>query len=273
MNRAFFAAALSASLGLAGCIDGGFGFTEHERVEISKPLSAGGRFSLENTNGNVRVATWGEARVRIEAEKAAASEHALRRIEVAGEGEGDRVDVRTRMPHGPWFSGGGKVDYTITVPRGASVTVRNVNGRIEVQDLTGELRAHNVNGSLDATDLGGPVEASTVNGSVKVGVARVSPASESRISSTNGAVRVTLPSDTAADVEASVVNGAVHCDFDLTGGHKSRRKVEGRIGGGGARFELRTVNGAVHIDRGLTSSAKATAAPAPPAEAPATAGR
>ncbi len=273
MNRVFFAAALSAAMGLAGCIDGGFGYAEHERVDVSKPLSANGHFSLENVNGNVRVATWGEARVRVEAEKAAASEHALRRIEVAVEGEGDRVEVRTRMPHGHWFGGGGKVDYTVTVPRGASVALRNVNGRIQVQDVDGELRAQNVNGSLDATDIGGSVEASTVNGSVKVGVARVSPASQSRISSTNGAVRVTLPSDTAADLEASVVNGAIHCDFDLAGGHKSRRKVEGRIGAGGARFELRTVNGAVHIDRGLASSAKAASTPASPAEAPPSPGR
>ncbi|MGE5125257.1 MAG: DUF4097 family beta strand repeat-containing protein [Betaproteobacteria bacterium] len=273
MKRGLFAAALSAALGLSGCIDGGFGhLAAREHVDVSKPLSAGGRFSLENTNGSVRVATWGESRVRIEAEKAAASESALRRIEVAVEGEGDRVEVRTRLPHGHWFGGGGKVDYTITVPRGASVSLRNVNGRIEVQDVDGELHAQNVNGSLDATDLGGTVEATTVNGSVEVRMARVSSSSHNRISSTNGRVRLTLPSDTAADVEASVVNGSVHCDFDLQGEHKTRRKIEGRIGTGGARFELRTVNGSAHIDRGL-SSASASATPAPPVEAQPSRGR
>ena len=103
-------------------------------------------------------------------------------------------------------------------------------------------------------------------------MARVDPNSRSRIAATNGTVRVTLPSDVAADVEASTVNGAVHCDFALSNGHVSRRKVEGRIGQGGARFELRTVNGTANIDRGL-SAGTATAEHHPQAEATPAAGR
>jgi hypothetical protein len=65
------------------------------------------------------------------------------------------------------------------------------------------------------------------------------------------------------------VNGSVGVDFDLADGRKSRRKVEGRIGRGGARFELSTVNGSVHLDRGLSSSASRIPAEArPAAEAP-----
>jgi hypothetical protein len=51
------------------------------------------------------------------------------------------------------------------------------------------------------------------------------------------------------------VNGGVGCDFDLDGGRKSRRKLEGRIGSGGARFDLGTVNGSVNVDRGLSARA------------------
>jgi hypothetical protein len=254
MKRGLIGAALAAALGLTGCVDGGLGLASHESVDVTRPLSASGRFSLQNTNGSVRVATWDEPRVRIEAVKSAASDRALREIEVAIEGEGDRVDVRSRMPHGPWFGRGGKVEYTITVPRGASVSVKNVNGRIEIQDVGGAVRAENVNGSLDATDLRGPVEASTVNGSVEVRMARIDAASRNRISTTNGSVRVILPGNAAADVEAQTVNGAVHCDFDLDG-QKSRRRLEGRIGGGGAHFALHTVNGSANIDRGLSASA------------------
>jgi len=52
----------------------------------------------------------------------------------------------------------------------------------------------------------------------------------------------------------------------------SRRKVEGRIGAGGARFEVHTVNGSASIDRGMPAAVAAPsdrpaaeAAPAPPA--------
>ena len=83
----------------------------------------------------------------------------------------------------------------------------------------------------------------------------VDPSGRSRLSTTNGSVRLTLPRDTSAEVEAHTVNGSVGCDFDLADPRKSRRKLEGRIGSGGARFELGTVNGSVHIDRGLSATA------------------
>jgi DUF4097 and DUF4098 domain-containing protein YvlB len=266
MKRALLAAVAAAALGLTGCNDGNFGYHYRESVDISKPFAASGRLTLENTNGTIHVSTWNETRVRIEAVKAAGSESALRRLEVVVEGEGERVDVRTRMPRGHWFGSGGKVDYTVTVPRSARVSLRNVNGRIEISDVGGGVEARNVNGTVDAEDVGGEVQAETVNGSVQVSIARVDPASRSRIAATNGTVRLSLPANVAADVEASTVNGAVHCDFEVTGGKVSRRKVEGRIGPGGARFELRTVNGSANIDRGLSSTA-ATADNRPEAEA------
>jgi hypothetical protein len=200
MKPGFLAALVSAALVAGGCVDGGIGLNVHDSVDVTRPLAANGRFSLENTNGSVRVATWDEPRVRIEAVKSASTERALRELEVSVEGEGDSVSVRSRMPRGRWFGRGGKVDYTVTLPRGASVSVRNVNGRIEIQGVAGRVQAANVNGSLDANDLGGAVEASTVNGSVEVRMARIDATSHNRISTTNGSVRVTLPRDAAIDL-------------------------------------------------------------------------
>jgi hypothetical protein len=267
------AAAISAALWLTGCIDGSFGMAFHDDVSVTRPLSASGSFSLENTNGRVHVASWGEPRVRIEASKGAGSRRALERLEVVIEGEGDHVTVRTRQPHGGFlFHGGGKVDYSITVPRGAQVSVRNVNGRVEIDGVTGGVRAGTTNGSVELSDLGGEVDASTTNGSVEVKLIRVAPTSRNRLSTTNGSVRLTLPRDVQAEIEAHTVNGGIHCDFDLASGARvSRRRLEGRIGNGGARFELRTVNGAARIDRGFASDAAsvgtspAEAAPATPA--------
>jgi hypothetical protein len=258
MKNAFLAAgALVASALVSACVvPGGFGGSAFkETVEMTRPLSPQGEVRLENTNGSVRVATWDEPRVRIEATKGAPSEAALRDLEVVVEGEGERVDIRSRMPRRGMFGSVGQVQYRLTVPRGASVAVRNVNGAIEVQALDGGLRARTVNGSVEATQVGGEVEAETVNGSVEVQMERVAAGSRNSLGSTNGAVRLTLPRDAAAEVEARTVNGSTRCDFDLAdGGRKSRRKLEGRIGAGGARFELRTVNGSASIDRGLSTA-------------------
>jgi hypothetical protein len=268
MKRGFLAAcSLAAGLVLTGCIGGNFGMPFEKTVDETRPLPVNGEFSLENTNGTVKLVTWDEPRVRIEAVKHAASEPALEELRVEIVAEGDRLSVRTRYPRPRWMGGAGKVDYRLSVPRGARVGVSNVNGRVEVDGVGGALKASTVNGSVDVTGAGGAVEASAVNGSVDVAVVRVDPSGRSRLSTTNGSVRLTLPREASADVQAHTVNGSVGCDFDLADERKSRRKLEGRIGSGGARFELGAVNGSAHIDRGLSATARpeAEAIPAPSA--------
>jgi hypothetical protein len=256
MKRGLLAVcSLALTLALTGCIGGDFGPAFQATVDESRPLAAHGEFSLENTNGSVRVTTWDEPRVRIEATKHAGSERALSELRVEIVAQGDRLSVRTRYPRPQWMGGAGRVDYSVRVPRTARVRVGNVNGRVEVGGVGGALEASTVNGSVDVADAAGQVEASAVNGSVEVAVARVDPAGRNRLSTTNGSVRLTLPRDAAADVEASTVNGNTACDFDLAEARKSRRKIEGRIGNGGARFELGTVNGSARIERGLSSPA------------------
>ena len=268
MKRGFLAAcSLAASLILTSCIGGDFGMPFEKAVDETRPLATNGEFSLENTNGTVKLVAWDEPRVRIEAVKHAASERALEELKVEIVGEGDRLSVRTRHPRARWMGGAGKVDYRVSVPRGARVRVSNVNGRVEVDGVGAAVKASTVNGSVDVSGAGGEVEASAVNGSVDVAVARVDPAGRSQLSTTNGSVRLTLPREASADVEAHTVNGSVGCDFDLADASKSRRKIEGRIGSGGARFELGTVNGSAHIDRGLSATASRPEAEATPAPA------
>jgi len=264
MKRAWLALVSLSGLALSGCMAGDFGMAARETLEESRPLSANGEFSLENTNGTVRLTAWDTAKVRIEAEKRAGSEHALKELRVEIEGDGDHVSVRTRYPHLHFLGRTGQVDYRISVPRGARVRVADVNGRVEVDGVAGAVRARTVNGTVDVTGAVSEVEASTVNGGVEVAFARVDPAGRSALSSTNGSLRLTLPSDAGAEIEARTVNGSVGCDFDLADARKTRRRIEGRIGTGGARFELGTVNGSVHVDRSVSATASHA-----PAEAPA----
>jgi DUF4097 and DUF4098 domain-containing protein YvlB len=267
MRRAFHVVcAFGLGLALNGCIGGDFGTPFRATVDETRPLAASGELSLENTNGSVRITAWDEARVRIEAVKRARSERALEELKVEIEGDGERVSVRTRYPRPHWMGGAGSVEYRVSVPRSARVRVGNVNGRVEVDGVLGSVRASTVNGSVDLTAVGGAIEASAVNGSVEADVARVDPSSRNELHTTNGSVRVTLPRDAGADVEAHTVNGSVHCDFDLADLSRSRRKVEGRIGAGGARFELGTVNGSARVERGLSAAASRPPAEAAPAK-------
>ena len=269
MRRGVLSLAVVSSLALGGCGGvGDWGLNARATVNESRPLSKDGRFALENTNGRVEVTGWDEARVSIEATKRAASDRALDDLRIEIVGEGDSLSVHTRYPHLRWLGGAGRVDYVVRVPRTARVKVENVNGRVEVEGVTAEVAASTVNGSVQVKDAAGAVDASAVNGSVDVALASVDPQGRSHVRTTNGSVRLTLPADANADFEARTVNGGVGCDFDLTNESKSRRRLEGRIGAGGARFELRAVNGSVNIDRGLStrSAARQPAEAAPAAQ-------
>lgn len=255
---------------LAACVGmGEMGFTHRATQVETRALQAGGRFSLENVNGRVEVVTWDEPRVRIEADKAASSEEALERVRVEIAGEGDRVEVRTRVPHGTFFGGTGRVSYRITLPASARVDVRTVNGSVEVRGVAGTVKASTVNGSVSVRDAAGEVEASTVNGGIDADYRSAPASGRHRFSTTNGGIDVTLPRDAGGRLEAHVVNGGIHCEFDLTDGQKSRRRLEGRLGPGDAQFELGTVNGGIHVSRGLASAKTEAPAKGPAAKTPA----
>lgn len=255
------ALALLAAAALSGCGFPGGPLVARDILEETRPLDADGRFELENVNGKVTLKTWSRNEVQIEAERSAISEEALERIEVAIEGEGDAVRVKTRYEkRKAWFLGNspGKVDYTITLPVGASARLQTVNGPVTVHGLTGNLDVESVNGPLELSGLGGEVQGQTVNGPIQASFDGVPSEGHHTFNTVNGGIEITLPAGTTGRLEATTVNGSIDCDLPLNVTTKKKRRLEGRLGPGGGSFELNTVNGGIAVERALGS---------PPAEA------
>jgi DUF4097 and DUF4098 domain-containing protein YvlB len=240
------AVALVAAFALPGCLLGDVALAARDGFEETRPFDEGGTFRLENVNGRVRIATWDEPRVRIQADKAAANESLLQSIEIAVEGEGDRVEVRTRLPY-RLLGSSGRVDYDVTLPRQARVDVHTVNGRLSVEGITGRTEVSATNGRIEIDRVSGDVEASTVNGGIEARYDEVAPGGEHRFSTTNGAVTLELPADVTGRFEARTVNGSIRTDFPLDVTGKLGHRLEGRLGDGPGSFDVRTVNGSVRI--------------------------
>ena len=141
------------------------------------------------------------------------------------------------------------MEYTISVPRQARLDeIKLVNGRLDIQDVIGEVHASCVNGRIEAHNLQGRASLNTVNGSLDAHVEQL-PSSGVKLSSVNGKLHVTLPSDASAEVEASTVSGNISNDFGLAAirhqyvGHS----LHGQLGGGGAMVKLSNVNGTIEI--------------------------
>ena len=74
-------------------------------------------------------------------------------------------------------------------------------------------------------------------------------ASELKLSSVNGKLRVTLPSDARAELKATTVSGDISDDFGLpvTRHQFVGRSLHGQLGGGGTLVKLSNVNGEIEI--------------------------
>jgi DUF4097 and DUF4098 domain-containing protein YvlB len=207
-----------------------------------------------NTNGEIDVAPGDGAQVEVTAEriaKAATDEAArdlLKDVRIEEQASPDRVRLETKTPPGMTRLGGStEVRYHLKVPASATVRVRNTNGAVRVTGVTGAVRAETTNGGVRGIDLGGAVEATTTNGGVRLQVVSVADGGI-RAETVNGGIDVTLPAAAKANVEANCVNGGISVSgLSIEGGESSRRRVDGRLNGGGPNVSLDTTNGGIRI--------------------------
>ena len=228
-----------------------------QELHLTRPLAAGGRVSLKNINGSVRVSVWDRAEVRIDAIKRARTQKRLEEADVDVVETADSVSIRTVYPDAELrFERGGRdnpasVEYSLTVPRTARVdSIELVNGSLEVEGLAGEIKATCVNGRLVARNLAGGARLSTINGALDVVFVRL-PSAAVSLNSVNGMLSVTLPSDADATLRASTVHGTISNNLGLTAerGQFVGTSLTGVLGSGATRVKLDNVNGAIHIRR------------------------
>ena len=218
------------------------------------PLTAGGEVRIVNTNGKVDVEGVDGSTVEVRAERIArgatdaAARELLPRIVIKEESKPDRVSLETERMSGIMIGAGFEVRYHVRAPKNAVINVTNTNGQVVVNALAGKVVAHTTNGGVKGTKLSGGVDARSTNGGVSLEMAAVG---SDRISleTTNGGVTLMLPERAKASISASCTNGGITVgaldNFEVT--EKSRRRLEGRLNGGGTAIELETTNGGIRI--------------------------
>lgn len=152
------------------------------------------------------------------------------------------------------------------------VEVETVSGDADVARLQGRLRMESVSGDLTADGVTGEFSFETVSGSMELRDSRFSnidassmsgdftydgPFSASgvyRFDTHSGDVDLTLPSMAGADLDIETFSGEIVSDFPITlqpgeaTGRRNRR-MEFRIGAGGARISAHTFSGDITIRR------------------------
>lgn len=135
-------------------------------------LGSSGTLDLQNAAGDIVVTGGGGADVRIEALKRvrhpseAQAKTILSALTIDVVERAGRVDVRTDFPRRRDWSG--SVDFTVAMPRNASVTVRSVSGDVRVASVNGEIRLETVSGDVIVNDSGKVRRAKTVSGDIEI---------------------------------------------------------------------------------------------------------
>lgn len=223
------------------------------------PLSANGRVSVENLNGEVKISVWGRNEVQVNAVKRAYKQERLDEAKIEVNASAESIRIRTDYPD--WdqhftddnrgrMNNPALVDYSITVPRKARLeSIDLVNGALEIDGVEGDVKASSVNGRLVARGLLGVAKLSTVNGSLEATFVSLDTARPISLNSVNGGLTIVIPSDANATVRAGTVHGAISNDFGINVHHGEYvgHELHGQIGTGGPTIKLGNVNGRIMI--------------------------
>jgi DUF4097 and DUF4098 domain-containing protein YvlB len=219
------------------------------------PLSAEGRVSLSNINGDVEITGWNKNEVQIDAVKTGRDQQSLDEARIEVNAGNTSVEIETHYPSHLINNNAAWVHYTLHVPQNARLEkISLVNGALDVQRISGEVNADLVNGKLHASDLAGTADLATVNGTIEANYTSLTNVREIKLKSVNGSVDLLLPQSPNAEVSASTVNGAISTDFPLTiKGHWVGKNMSGTLGSGGVHIALNNVNGSIHVGPGRGS--------------------
>ncbi len=221
--------------------------TRNSTVSASKSLDVDGR-----QNGSITIHGWDKheiqvtAMVQAQAESESEARDIAKQITIAtGNGEIRADGPREYGRHTSW-----SVSYEIWVPRQTDLRLDAHNGGISVDDVNARVDMETTNGGLHVTDAAGDVRGTTTNGGVTADVSgdRWNGAGL-ELRSTNGSVRITLPSNYNARLETGTVNGSLNVDFPITVQGSIRRDISTQIGSGGPLIRATTTNGSVSIRR------------------------
>jgi len=248
--------------------------------------SGGRSLDVRNTNGFIHVEGTNDAAVQMSIHKVIRAET---RDDLAEAQRDVRLDFREGAPRveavvtdrrgqvcgEPWNGDDQrwdhvhydvKYDFTIRVPRNATLRLCTVNGGdVIVNGTQGDFDVTNVNGLIDMRQVAGSGRAHTVNGPVTVSFT-ANPKQESSFKTVNGNVDVQFLDGLAADFQMKTFNGGLYTDFDVQplpgvmtpAGERRNGKfmyranefTRVRVGSGGPQITFETLNGNVRARRG-----------------------
>ena len=214
-------------------------YLDQREVHETYPLAEGGTVSVSNTSGYIRVTSWNEARVELNAVKRAHNESDWQQVAIEINARPTQIEIRTVYPRGR--SNSTSVDYELKVPRTALLqNVSNTSGDVTVTGPVARLTASSTSGNVLANDIAGDTKLTSTSGNVtaeRIGGALTIGSTSGNVSVKEVASRLTVRA-TSGNIQAKDIRD------DATAGSTSGNVKLENLGG---RASASTTSGSVNI--------------------------
>ncbi|MDR8390526.1 DUF4097 family beta strand repeat-containing protein [Aliifodinibius sp. S!AR15-10] len=255
-------------------------FTNLQNPEnILQVFNINGSVTVEGYNGKEIQIT---AQKTIEANRKEDVNRGLNEMQLIVEEQADQVLIYLEAPFIQVKKSNGKISYciddwdqeydfkfdiNIKLPLKMNLNISTINrGSVAIHNMMArELIASNVNGEIELNEISGTTRATTLNGDIRARY-HSSPTDNSKYETINGTIEVFYPEDLAADIRFESMHGDLYTDFqditrlntrleeskDRNNGTTSYRVDQFapvRIGAGGPEYRFQVLNGDVYIKR------------------------
>jgi len=279
------AAACDISIGAAE-----FSVREEKKFAVTGPT----QLTLSTFDGSIEVRGWDRNEVLVEVEKRGPDQATVDKIQVNASQNGNTITLEVSKPSpltATSFQRSPSASLVVSVPLQSaitarsgdgSITIRRVNGNVDLDTDDGSVRVENVKGDLIVRTGDGSVRAREIDGRAKVNTgdgsigidgvfkglqvetrdgsievtARAGSAIESEWSVTtgDGSIRMEVPEGFSADLDAQSADGRVRVDkltdqdpVPAAREDDERGSARGRLGAGGKPLKLRSGSGSITI--------------------------
>lgn len=265
------------------------GMAETYTEEIELPIGFGDIYSIsiENQNGNIEVIAWDKWEMFVKVTKRidlgqvaegvsrptteGEARHYSELIEIQHKKKGDQISFKTKLPDIPVAV---KVDYQVSVFADVALRIRNDAGNVLVKGINGAVDIGLANGDVELSEVIGKFQVTVVRGAV---TGEILLNGKSEFSLNDGSInidildtltfpltaeatniRIRLPHEYSASLEAEAQNGKVSCGIPLTLRKQASEVAEapgilatsvlrGWLNDGGDKIKLKSLDGDIDI--------------------------
>ena len=241
-----------------------------EEFERIIKIKEGGHLSLKNTNGEIKVKSWEENKIKIMSTKkgrgftSGDAREKANQVKIEINEKNNEVYIDTIYPRRS--SAQVSLSYLLYVPQKINLDLKNLNGMILVENIVGEVNAktyngrgilRNIKGNITLSSLNGGLEliklvsdkidAHTLQGGIKADICVVKNG-KYHLKTLNGLIDVKIPFDSSTRIFAKTLNGHINYNLPLIKVKSSRRNLEGILKADEASLNLDTLIGSIHIE-------------------------